>query len=826
MQPSLANPGHAPARRSPAPRHDDETSLPPGTLDSPTTIVSLQRLVGNEAVARMFRDAATGPDAPSIQRWTNPVLTLKDDPQLIEDGLKGDIEAIKHISHYDTAIDSAKIGLIRILLDNGGVWGRNASALEGLWGAYGSRLPTAAGQNIDLWKRSVEADKDLRNLPAVKDVPDKFIGDVVATARGYLNDNEKTVNKEVADLGGNERDEVGGEADANVRSKVADLQEGAKRLTHAREGMQALELLQIGTEITGEGGVDETEPITFKDAFLEGGPPGPQTNGGKKTYDVPLFNEIMAKYALAQAAVNGLLAKYPALVGLESGGGDAGAAANLATDNPEAARGAVLAALHRVREHIADTREKLTDDLPYELTPIHDQLLQGKVKTGTDWTNPFNKSIAEATVGAYKDRQFWIELGLSTLAAAAFIVAEIATGGAATFFVGFAVGIGIGQASEKWQKAKALSDASQASLDPNAQLVASGQAEAAGIDALLATVFAFIDLKMGAGILAKVGKLAELAKIGEMTIENARPLVEKSIAEYGVEATSRQTGKTPAELLELVGNDSPAASRLKMAMEAPRVPEALEKQTELGLTAKKAAKTRGMGLLWTLMTREQRAAKLLEIVNERLSAGGIPTIKGFKWSGGPGAFFDFRDWKFALNEASLKAWVHTDEDFAKLIETAYHEARHSEQWFQMARYKAGSMFSWETSADIATQMGIPQDIADAAAKVPLKFGTPEYTEASNLYISIYGTVGKAAREKVLADLKTWTAKLAADRATVAQLKKAGAAAGSIQSAEAQLAATEASYNAAYKAYQNLPEEADAWKVGQDAADAYRKEAGL
>jgi hypothetical protein len=820
-------------RAHPAPRPAALRAVP---TDEPASVDRLNAAPVSPAAASIPADQSSGGPSASaelslssvggavVQRdgWTNPIATLKDDATLIEDGLKGDVEAIKHISHYDSAIDAAKLKLIKILLDNGGVWGRNAYALEGLWGAFGDRLPTIAGANIDLWKQSVTADKDLRNIPAVKTVPTAFITDVANTARKYLKDNEETVNKEVGQLGGDEKDEAKGEGTPETRTKVADLQEGAKRLTRAREAMLGLEMLQVGTEITGEGGVDETTPLTFKQVFMEGGPPAPETNGGKKKYDIERFTEIMPNYAMAQAAVNGLLTKYPALVGLEGGGADPQAAAALSTSDPDAARATVLAALHRTREHITDTRDRLGGDLPYELHPIHDELLSGKLKTTTDWTNPFNKAIAQATVQAYDDHQFWVDLGLSTLAAAAFVVAEIATGGMATFFVGFAVGIGVGQAAEKWQKAQALSNAAQASLDPNAQLVASGQAEAAGVDALLSTVFAFIDIKMAAGALAKIGKLAELAKIGGMTVENAKPLIEKAIAEYGVEATAKSTGKTAAELLEIVGKDSPAASRLRTVAEAARVAPALEKPTELGAVAAKAAKTKGMGLLWTVMTREMRAAKLIEIVNERLAAAKIPLVKGFKWSGTAGAFFDFEDWKIALNEAVLKAWVHSDADFAKLIETAYHEARHSEQWFEMARYRAATMQPYENPATLAKQMSIPQDIFDAAAKQPMVFGSAEFQRASDLFKGIYSVAGKAARNKVLDDLKEWTARLAADEAAAVSLKKSGASAADIAKAQAKAAATRVDYDAAYAAYKALPEEVDAWKVGEDAAAAFLK----
>ena len=782
----------------------------------PGAALAMQGSVGNRAVARTLqRTVGNGVDerspgvtvsqGPMVQRWTNPVVSLKDDAQLISDGLAGDVEAIKHISHYDSAIDSAKLGLIKVLLDNGGVWGRNSTALEGLWAAFGTRLPDKAGENIALWERSVALDKDLKNLAPIKDLQTKFIADVKKTASQYLDDNEKTVNKEVASLGGNKDDQAAGDPSVDQRVKVAEVQEGAKKLARAREAMKGLELVPVGTEIVGEGGVDETAPLTFQQVLQDGGPPGAETNGGKKTYDVPRFHEIMGQYAVAQAVLNGLMLKYPALVGVEGGGSDPAALADVAVADPDKARTSVLEALHRTREHIASTREKLDGDLPYELQPIHQQLTSGKVKGTTDWSQAFNKSLAKATVSAYEEHQFWVELGLTTLAAASFVVAEIATGGMATFFAGFAVGVGMGQAAGKWAKAKELSDAAQASLNPEQQLVASGQAEAAGFDAMLSTVFAFIDLKMASGVFAKVGKLAELAKIGEMSAAQAKPLLEKAIADYGVEAVSKSSGRNAAELLKIVGEESPVAARLKALAEAARVPvpQGLETATSLGAAATKAAKTRGMGLIWTLMTKEQRAAKLLEIVNERLVANGIPPIrKDVIWAASKGGgFFNFPTWKLAISESAMKAWVHTDADFAKLIETAYHEARHCEQWFAMARLRAAwaTVIPGESATTLAAQLGIPIDIADAAMKMPMKLGSSEAAEAAKWWESVYGT-GAAARKAVYDELDA--------------VKK--------EVVGGTLKVTDKRYLDAVNAYKALPEEADAWKVGSDAASAYTK----
>ena len=63
---------------------------------------------------------------------------------------------------------------------------------------------------------------------------------------------------------------------------------------------------------------------------------------------------------------------------------------------------------------------------------------------------------------------------------------------------------------------------------------------------------------------------------------------------------------------------------------------------------------------------------------------------------------------------------------------------------------------------------------------------------------------------------------AADEAAAVSLKKSGASAADIAKAQAKAAATKVDYDAAYAAYKALPEEVDAWKVGEDAAAAFLK----
>ena len=92
---------------------------------------------------------------------------------------------------------------------------------------------------------------------------------------------------------------------------------------------------------------------------------------------------------------------------------------------------------------------------------------------------------------------------------------------------------------------------------------------------------------------------------------------------------------------------------------------------------------------------------------------------------------------------------------------------------------------------------------------------------------VRGGVRRRARQsrKSACAFKSWGEKLAAGRAEVAKLKKAGASAADISTAEGKLAATEASEKGASQAYRALPEEVDAWKVGEDAAAAFPEGGG-
>ena len=169
---------------------------------------------------------------------------------------------------------------------------------------------------------------------------------------------------------------------------------------------------------------------------------------------------------------------------------------------------------------------------------------------------------------------------------------------------------------------------------------------------------------------------------------------------------------------------------------------------------------------WKTLTAQQRADKLVKYVNAELKKTHAPEIKGMVLTPG-GAFgnatFDFQTWNITLDDAGLDQDL-TDDQIGELGDAIYHESRHSEQWFRMARLKAGEGLD---NGQIATNMFIPADIAQAAVDRPLKplskttrmlrrrhfveRQDAKLQEAKDWHKSVYGA-DSAHRNQVLSDI--------------------------------------------------------------------------
>jgi hypothetical protein len=232
---------------------------------------------------------------------------------------------------------------------------------------------------------------------------------------------------------------------------------------------------------------------------------------------------------------------------------------------------------------------------------------------------------------------------------------------------------------------------------------------------------------------------------------------------------------------------------------------------------------------WARLTPYSRAQMLVTAVNFELAHIDVPSTT-FELSDklpplNAGEFVaNKKDWTFLLNKAmfsdpSPDSIDQQGEGSPGLAQVVYHEGRHAEQHFRMARLKAG--MKWKAKV-IADWLSIPVPIAKEAAKHPLKGDGPEAREAEDWLASISGGAGERNAnaeqgvdkpQKQLFAAKAALEKVEADsNASEADKKKA----------TARVDLWQKRFDEARAAYLKVPQEADAWKVGGRAESALGK----
>jgi hypothetical protein len=184
-----------------------------------------------------------------------------------------------------------------------------------------------------------------------------------------------------------------------------------------------------------------------------------------------------------------------------------------------------------------------------------------------------------------------------------------------------------------------------------------------------------------------------------------------------------------------------------------------------------------------MKTFEERAEAVRGAINARLTAVGVPAIGAITKEGGGNAHFKKQTWT-----------VSVDPDFAmrggptapgELLTTVYHEARHAEQDFLVARHMARD----KTAAEIAAEHEIPAPVAEAAKASPLPADDPQADLAERLRAPVPDTGPDP--------------ELAAIRPTLIEKKARG---------EEFTPEEKAILDRAYQRYKNRPNEADAFTV--------------
>ncbi|MBX3031368.1 MAG: hypothetical protein KF809_14565 [Chloroflexi bacterium] len=588
----------------------------------PRRLVRLQRAAGNRAVVSLMRaptDSTTRAE-PVVQRdLAFAVGAGPTDEELIKDALaERSSNKIKQVRNLAKAGAPHAMALIDIVLSESWGWigPADETALETLWGTFGEKVLDQAKANPEAWRKSLEGGAELYDLPAVKPVAQKFLSDVRSIAGSYLDSNETYCTDELGGLGIADPTKAGPPTPEERQAERQMELGAALRITQdAKQVQEQLRSVPVALERRYAMMSDRT--LYFAVSFdpdreptaEDANPPADRDEKAKAAGVAPeslqrtAWKDVKAQWDMLETVMQGLSIKYP-IVGIGLMRGDK-TMADMTQEDPKAARAAMVSALTSTRTSIQETRPKLAGDLAYELVPIHNQLFGGqKGPSSIDWKDPVAQAVAKEVLELEGDKAFWVSMGLATLAAAAFILAEFATAGMATFagaaLIGAGVGIGAGQAIVAWEKARTMDAADQATTGGGTELLASGQADMAAFEAALSTIMVFADVAssvkpigrlltgavdkaaMAAGRAAAEAIARDLVALAGKAPDRA--LAERAVLELGAEQAAARSGQSAAKLLEIVGEQSPAAARLKAFM---AVPEDLLKLTPAEL-AKRA----------------------------------------------------------------------------------------------------------------------------------------------------------------------------------------------------------------------------------------------
>lgn len=242
---------------------------------------------------------------------------------------------------------------------------------------------------------------------------------------------------------------------------------------------------------------------------------------------------------------------------------------------------------------------------------------------------------------------------------------------------------------------------------------------------------------------------------------------------------------------------------------------------------------------WKKMSKAERLAAMEEAINERLKAAGVrPISLDSEKMPNPNTngHFDWREWGIAINETRL-ADDATEAQLVRLGNTVYHEGRHAEQLWYTARYVASGTFipnvtgtpAGAAGSYIATRgsrtitltrppYSYPLGASFQASGQPIQVSTPQGQLGRDVHESLFGS-NSAARNTSLIGLNDAAARIRTlqgeldtiDSFVGPPTAEQAAHRADVANRLAQARADEAKF---YQEYRALPEEKDAWDVGE------------
>ena len=457
-----------------------EALLRSGAETRSRVVGELQRFHGNARVQRMLK-----PTSGVLQRsWTMPFLTNKSNADLIKDGVGGSTVAIKEITNFGDASEGDRFKMIDVLLGQTWVGPRDERALEDIWKSFGAGFTAQASSHLDVWKKCVARDSDLKSLPEIQKMRTDFPNDVKQVVTDYLFANRTAVM--------NEMEQYGFPAQANQpmtdpneaqQEQIKNLQLAAAAVAKLQKAQEKARDTYVGYQSNVSSGpmggeVQTIAPVRF-DPFhppeMRKAPEGliPGTAIIRMDDKIADYDAIKKAYDDADVSVQGLLSSHPELYAIARENKSATTTDFANTESPAQARQQLATSMRKLFDDIEGAQKKLDSGKldPLDLIPIHAQLTAGKpAASGTSWKDGLEKSVVSDLQRDHDMDRALVELGLDLASTAAFLLAPF-TGGASLFIMLAGVAAVGAKAAMSSDRYEALAQASKTSVLPGTKLV-------------------------------------------------------------------------------------------------------------------------------------------------------------------------------------------------------------------------------------------------------------------------------------------------------------------------------------------------------------------
>ena len=142
------------------------------------------------------------------------------------------------------------------------------------------------------------------------------------------------------------------------------------------------------------------------------------------------------------------------------------------------------------------------------------------------------------------------------------------------------------------------------------------------------------------------------------------------------------------------------------------------------------------GTAHSSMDPDEQLGALATAANEQLTAAGVPYVPiAFGDAGTNWAVFDWRPWAVTVNR-DLYVKAQESGEAAENMDTIYHESRHGEQWWTIARLLAGLYDMDGAAINAHTELNL--DIANLAAADPILESNTQTAAAIAWYEQTFG----------------------------------------------------------------------------------------